>query len=104
MECHKIVGWDEDGNPITKPKRRYVTIESAINASKLMNVKQDRLMKLNAYHCTECGGFHCGRNGDLMSPEEKKKLSIKNTGVFNLKVVGKIDLSLIKDNKKKKGS
>lgn len=105
MTCDTLIRIDPDGRKIYKPKKVYETQDAAILDAKFLNSLKHRIMKVAPYRCEYCKKFHLGRNGKEIKDKYKEKLS-KDPDVTSkqktFKVVGWIDLSKIKDTRKKK--
>lgn len=64
--CETLLYIDSNGNKITKPKKKFATLEDAISECKKLNSKENRISKLVSYKCPVCHKFHIGRNGKLI--------------------------------------
>lgn len=106
-KCQKEV-IDENGNKVLKDKRKFNTLDEAIEACKILNARLDRIDKVVSYKCSVCHKYHIGRNGKEISDKVRNKLSkthevVNRTPVNNIenwnnaqfKIVGKIDLSKV---------
>ncbi len=72
MECSTIERY-ELGLPVYKPKRKFKSMEEAINFAKKINSKDHTIHKLVSYKCEKCFKYHVGRNGKEVTQKEKKK-------------------------------
>ncbi len=112
--CKTLVRIESDGTKIFKYKKKFDTLDEAIEECKKLNAQPHRISKVVSYKCKSCCKYHVGRNGKQISdkyrsrlqaeqyvptPEEieKKKIRIRAVDIehANFKVVGKIDLSKI---------
>lgn len=57
-----------------KPKRKFDTLEEAIDECKIRNKDEKRIHKLVSYKCPICYKFHIGTNGKLL----EQKINIYN--------------------------
>lgn len=53
-----------------KPKRKYDTLDEAIEACKKLNSNEKRIHKLVSYKCSICFKYHIGSNGKLLKHKE----------------------------------
>lgn len=112
--CNTLVREETDGTKAYKDKKKFETLEDAIDACKKLNAKPHRISKLVSYKCRCCFKYHIGRNGKTITDKYRRKLKdeqhapnteevemrqrriraadIENA---NFKFVGKIDLSKI---------
>lgn len=51
-----------DGVPLCNGKVSYSTFTTAAKAARRTRSDHGGAGKLNAYHCSLCGRFHCGNN------------------------------------------
>ena len=95
MEC---VTFDriESGEMIQRPKKKFDTLDKAIEVAKYENSKSEHLSKVVAYKCSVCHKYHIGRNGKTLTQKERDKRTKEINSNKRLKIVGKIDLSSIK--------
>jgi hypothetical protein len=75
MECQTIERYDENHNPIFKPKRKFESLELAIKYAKKINSLEHTIHKVVAYKCKKCCKYHIGRNGKEITVKEKNKLN-----------------------------
>jgi hypothetical protein len=120
--CNTLVRIEPDGTKVFKDKKKFNTLEEAIEECKKLNALPHRISKIVSYKCKHCCKYHTGRNGKIISSDYKDKLNselddkqkeearkatmrevsisrrkdfdeaVKNA---NFKIVGKIDLSKI---------
>lgn len=101
MQCETFSHIDtETKEIIMKPKIPYISLEVAEQQAAIRNNENLGKEMLQAYHCLECGKYHIGRGSKIVTKQYKKQIA-KNVILSGLKIVGKIDLSKIKDKKKK---
>jgi len=67
--CETLLYIEKDGTRVTKPKRKFETLEDAIKECKRINAKPQTIHKVVSYKCKTCHKYHIGRNGK----EVKKK-------------------------------
>lgn len=105
MQCATNEYIDESGKWVVKAKRKYDTLELAIQAAKHYNAKPERITKVVAYKCNVCFKYHIGRNGKQLSEKErlkfqkqlgKDKKNKRHEKLVDVKIVGFIDLSKIR--------
>jgi hypothetical protein len=73
MECMKIQNYDENHNPVYRPKLKFDTLDQAIEQAKIFNSKQHQIHKLIAYKCPICFKFHIGRGKKEITEKERNK-------------------------------
>ena len=73
MECKTIERYDENGNPVYKPKQAFETQDQAINVAKIINSQDHIIHKVVPYKCKECHKYHLGRNGKILKDKERQK-------------------------------
>jgi len=73
MECETIERYDENMNPILKPKLKFNTLDGAIEHAKYVNSKEHIIHKVVAYKCKKCFKYHVGRNGKELTEKERIK-------------------------------
>lgn len=73
MKCSTIERYDSVGNPIYKEKKRFSTLDEAIEAAKKMNARGSRIHKIVAYRCDYCGKYHTGKNKHLLKKKDIEK-------------------------------
>lgn len=98
MECFTF-DRIESGEMIQRPKKKFDTLDKAIEVDKYENAKSEHIHKVVAYKCKVCHKYHIGRNGKQLTQKEidKRKKEIKEiNSTKRLKIVGKIDLNNIK--------
>jgi len=80
MECQTIERYDEQRNPIYKPKKHWLTQDEAIDVAKFVNSQDHVIHKVVPYRCKICNKYHLGRNGKELKDKErqKHKIQIKN--------------------------
>jgi hypothetical protein len=112
--CNTLVRIEEDGTKVFKDKKKFDTLDEAIEECKKLNALPHRISKIVSYKCKHCHKYHTGRNGKTITdkyreklqaeqyeptPEEieERKTRIRAVDIehANFKVVGKIDLSKI---------
>ena len=54
MECKTLERYDEQGNPVYKPKRAFDTQDDAIEFAKFVNSQDHVIHKVVPYHCKTC--------------------------------------------------
>ena len=59
----KLKGADGSIILMKKPKRKYNTLDDAINVCKKINEKSK--MKVVSYKCKHCFQYHIGKNGNI---------------------------------------
>jgi len=74
MECETIDRFNENGDPIFRLKKKYETLDDAIEAAKNINSKDTIIHKVVAYKCPKCYKYHIGRNGKELKEKERNKL------------------------------
>jgi hypothetical protein len=95
MECSTF-DRIESGEMIQRPKKKFDTLDKAIEVAKYENSKSEHLSKVVAYKCSVCHKYHIGRNGKTLTQKERDKRTKEINQSKRLKIVGKIDLSSIK--------
>lgn len=75
------------------PKRRYESYSDALTAAKRLNNFESIKIKRQPYKCKDCGFYHVGTGITNLRKVEKDK--VKHAGIHIIKVVDKIDLSLV---------
>ena len=95
MECFTF-DRIESGEIIQRPKKKFDTLDKAIEVAKYENSKSEHLSKVVAYKCSVCHKYHIGRNGKTLTQKERDKRTKEINQSKRLKIVGKIDLSSIK--------
>jgi hypothetical protein len=65
MQCNNSFG---------TTKKKFDTLDQAIEACKLLNQQDKRIHKLVSYKCSKCCKFHIGSNGKLLK---------KNKNIYN---------------------
>lgn len=112
--CNTLVRIETDGTKIFRDKKKYDTLDEAIEACKKLNSKPHRINKIVSYKCRHCHKYHTGRNGKEITQKYRKKLAVElykptaeeieekkknirasDIEYANFKIVGKIDLSKI---------
>lgn len=88
MQCTTKYVSRINGQVIDKPKKVFNTNEEAITHCKKMNALPERKFKIVPYKCKDCHKFHAGRNGNIITPKEKVKLTTPK----GFRIIGKIDL------------
>ena len=73
MECFTIERYDENLEPVFKPKLKFDTLDLAIEYAKKVNSFDHIIHKVVAYKCTKCYKFHIGRNGKVLKEKERIK-------------------------------
>ena len=64
--CETLLFINEKGERITKPKKKFETLEEAIKECVRVNNKPQTIHKVVSYKCKTCHKFHIGRNGKLI--------------------------------------
>jgi predicted CXXCH cytochrome family protein len=80
MECQTLERYDENLNPVLKNKKKFDTLDLAIEQAKKINSKDHIIHKVVAYKCSKCHKYHIGRNGKKL--KEKERTKFKNTLSF----------------------
>lgn len=62
-QCETLLYIDKEGNRITKPKKKFDTLDEAIEVCKKLNAQPHRINKVVSYKCKVCHKYHIGRNG-----------------------------------------
>lgn len=65
--------YDENMNPVYKPKRAFDTQDEAIEVAKFINAQDHVIHKVVPYRCKACGKYHLGRNGKILKDKERQK-------------------------------
>jgi len=73
MKCQTLERYDEQGQPIYKPKKVYNTQDEAIDVAKFINSQDHVIHKVVPYHCKQCDKYHLGRNGKILKDKEREK-------------------------------
>jgi hypothetical protein len=74
--------YDEQHNPVYKPKRVFDTQDEAIEVAKFVN-SQDRVIhKVVPYRCKICNKYHLGRNGKELKDKERQKHKMQVRGNY----------------------
>lgn len=77
MECETIERYDDNLNPIMKPKLKFDTLDDAIKHATWVNSKDNIIHKVVAYKCKKCFKYHVGRNGKEITNKERIKFKNK---------------------------
>jgi len=112
--CNTLVRIETDGTKVFKEKRKFETLDEAIEECKKLNALPHRISKIVSYKCKHCHKYHTGRNGKVITEKYKSKLQMEQYAPTaediektrrrvraidfenaNFKIVGKIDLSKI---------
>ena len=65
--CQKLMYIDPVSNqPVKQDKKKYDTLDDAIEAAKDINKKGQNIYKAVAYKCSVCFKYHVGRNKTLL--------------------------------------
>jgi hypothetical protein len=65
--CQKLMYIDPVSNqPVKQDKKKYDTLDDAIEAAKDINKKGQNIHKAVAYKCSVCFKYHVGRNKTLL--------------------------------------
>lgn len=75
------------------PKRRYESYQDALTAANRLNGFESVKIERQPYKCKDCGYFHVGTGIKNLKKAENDK--VKHIGHRSIKVVDKIDLSLV---------
>ena len=94
MICNTLVRTELNGTKVYKDKKAFDTLDAAILAAKKQNAHEKTIQKVEAYKCTYCHKYHIGRNGKMVTEKEKTKYR-RDLGI-GIKVLGKIDLDLLR--------
>ena len=94
MECFTNIV--ELGEVVQRPKKKFDTLDKAIEVAKYENSKSEHFSKVVAYKCSVCHKYHIGRNGKTLTQKERDKRTKEINQSKKLKIVGKIDLNSIK--------
>lgn len=78
MECFIIERYNENLEPIFKPKLKFDTLDLAIEYAKKVNSLDHIIHKVVAYKCTKCYKYHIGRNGKELKDKERIKFKKSN--------------------------
>ena len=73
MECQTLERYDEQGNPVYKPKKAFITQDEAIEVAKFINSQDNVIHKVVPYKCNVCHKYHLGRNGKELKDKERQK-------------------------------
>jgi len=73
MECVTIERYNENLEPIFKPKLKFETLDLAIEYAKKVNSLDHIIHKVVAYKCGKCHKYHIGRNGKELTDKERTK-------------------------------
>lgn len=76
MECQTLERYDENHNPILKPKLKFETLDLAIKYAKKINSLDHIIHKVVAYKCKKCHKYHIGRNGKELTDKERIKFKL----------------------------
>lgn len=71
--CDRILYKKDNGESVTKPKKKYKTDEDAILTCKKINSQRKQIHKVVAYRCKECDGYHIGKTKKVLSKSDKQK-------------------------------
>ncbi len=77
MECLTLEKYDENGQPVYKPKKAYDTLDEAIEVAKFINSQDHVIHKVVSYKCKKCFKYHVGRNGKELKEKERDKNKTK---------------------------
>ena len=61
--CQTLVRIESDGTKVFKYKKKFETLDEAIEACKKLNSQPHRISKLVSYKCGSCCKYHTGSNG-----------------------------------------
>lgn len=77
-QCNTFSHYDEhSGEKLYKPKKKYKSMELAIDKAKEMNLKKfnhGEKDKVVAYKCEICHKYHIGKNGSTLSDKYINKI------------------------------
>ena len=112
--CNTLVRTEEDGTKVYKDKKKFESLDDAIEACKKVNAQPHRISKLVSYKCKCCHKYHIGRNGKTITKKYREKLVVEqhvptseeiqerrrmvravDIEHADFKIIGKIDLSKI---------
>jgi hypothetical protein len=65
---------DPLGREIIIEKRKYNTLDEAIEVAKSINLKENRELKLVAYKCRYCFKYHIGKNGKIVKMKDRERI------------------------------
>jgi len=77
MDCQTIESYDEENNPVYRPKKTFDTLDIAIINAKKVNCRDNVTHKVVGYKCRICKKYHLGRNGSRVTDKERKKWKIE---------------------------
>jgi len=63
--CETLLYIDNNGERIFKAKKKFNTLEEAIQECSRINNKPQTIHKVVPYKCKTCHMFHVGRNGKM---------------------------------------
>tara|TARA_R110000772_G_scaffold260587_1_gene378660 strand:+ start:501 stop:818 length:318 start_codon:yes stop_codon:yes gene_type:complete len=72
--CQTIRNYDLLGRPVYKNKRQFSTHDLAVQACKVINLREHQIHKLVTYKCNVCHQYHIGRNGKEINAKYKRKI------------------------------
>lgn len=84
MECMTLERYDEQGNPVYKPKRVFDTQDDAIEVAKFVNSRDHVIHKVVPYRCKVCKKWHLGRNGKELKEKERQKHKNQINSIYGI--------------------
>lgn len=78
MKCKFIETYSVGGTVLLKPKRKFETLDQAIEQAKHINSFDTTIHKYVAYKCNECHKYHIGKSQHLL--KEKDRIKYKEYG------------------------
>jgi len=73
MDCMTLERYDENLQPVYKPKKAFDTQDEAIEFAKFVNAQDHVIHKVVQYRCKVCKKYHLGRNGKELKDKERIK-------------------------------
>lgn len=77
MECMTLERYDENMQPVYKPKRAFDTQDDAIETAKFVNAQDHVIHKVVPYRCKYCNKYHLGRSGKKLTEKERQRRKIQ---------------------------
>jgi len=84
MECQTLERYDENLQPVYKPKRAFDTQDEAIEVAKFINSQDHVIHKVVPYRCKVCGKYHLGRNGKILKDKERQKHKNQLNSIYGI--------------------
>lgn len=85
MECQTVERYDEQHNPVYRPKKSWDTQDEAIKVAKFINSRDHVIHKVVPYRCKVCKKYHLGRNGKELKEKERQKHKNQISNKFKTK-------------------